>query len=75
MYAKDLAGTPVGTAVYHPIEMRAFSARVGDIAFFDENGKYQWPMGLQCVPRPGTSNKSNFDLISVCKNFIGMSTE
>jgi hypothetical protein len=42
MYAKDLAGTPVGTAVYHPIEMRAFSARVGDIAFFDENGKYQW---------------------------------
>jgi len=41
-FADNLGGTPLGTAVYHPIELKRSSGRVGDIAFFDENGKYQW---------------------------------
>ena len=41
-FAADLSGTPLGTAVYHPITMREKFGRVGDIAFFDSVGKYQW---------------------------------
>ena len=41
-YAENLRHTDLGLAVYHPIEFRQRSGRVGDIGFFDENGKYQW---------------------------------
>jgi hypothetical protein len=41
-FASNLDRTPLGTAVYHPVELEMLSGRVGDIAFFDEKGKYQW---------------------------------
>ena len=41
-YATNLWTTSLGTAIYHPIELEENSGKVGDIAFFDENGKYQW---------------------------------
>jgi hypothetical protein len=31
-----------GTAIYHPLEFRSHSGRVGDIAFFNSQGKYMW---------------------------------
>jgi hypothetical protein len=41
-YAENLGSTVLGTAVYRPVELEETSGRVGDIAFFDRNGKYQW---------------------------------
>jgi hypothetical protein len=41
-FSANLAGTPLGTAVYHPVPFNQRSGRVGDIAFFDENGGYKW---------------------------------
>ena len=43
-YAINLKGTPMGTAVYQPIQLHPESkvGRVGDIAFFDEEGRYEW---------------------------------
>ena len=43
-YATDLRGTPLGLAVYQPLPLQQEEkvGRVGDIAFFDEDGKYQW---------------------------------
>jgi hypothetical protein len=38
-YAKNLAGTPMGMALYHPILMREREG-VGDVGFFDEDGKW-----------------------------------
>jgi hypothetical protein len=43
-YAANLRGTPLGTAVYQPLQMQPETkfGRVGDVAFFDEEGKYEW---------------------------------
>lgn len=41
-FAANLGGTALGTAVYQPVKMRDKSGRVGDIAFFDNVGKYVW---------------------------------
>jgi len=41
-YAANLTGGLLGVAVYHPVAFRAETGRVGDIAFFDELGIYQW---------------------------------
>jgi hypothetical protein len=43
-YAANLRGTPLGVAVYQPIPLQNETkvGRVGDIAFFDEDGKYEW---------------------------------
>jgi hypothetical protein len=38
-FAKNLAGTPLGTAIYHPIPWREKEG-VGDIGFFDGDGKW-----------------------------------
>jgi hypothetical protein len=42
-YAVNLASqSRGGTAIYHPLEFRAHCGRVGDIGFFDSQGKYIW---------------------------------
>jgi hypothetical protein len=41
-YARNLGGTPLGIAVYDPVELCSNSGRVGDIAFFDDTGRYRW---------------------------------
>ena len=41
-YAANLGGSALGVAVYIPVPFRDGSGRVGDIAFFDEKGVYQW---------------------------------
>jgi hypothetical protein len=43
-YASNLTGTPMGMALYEPIPYRdnRFYGRVGDVAYFDSNGAYQW---------------------------------
>lgn len=38
-FAKNLAGTPWGMALYHPILLREREG-VGDIGFFNEDGKW-----------------------------------
>jgi len=38
-FAKNLAGTPLGTALYHPIPLRE-NEGVGDIGFWDRDGKW-----------------------------------
>lgn len=38
-FAKNLAGTPLGTAIYHPILWQE-KGSVGDIGFFDRDGKW-----------------------------------
>ena len=44
VYAINLGGTPFGLPVYEPIPFRdgIKVGRVGDIAFFDQEGGYQW---------------------------------
>lgn len=41
-YARNLSGTPLGIALYDPVELSSKSGRVGDIAFFDDTGRYRW---------------------------------
>ena len=41
-YAKDLEGTALGVPVYYPIELGDHTGRVGDIAYFDQTGRYRW---------------------------------
>jgi hypothetical protein len=38
-FAQNLTGTPLGTAIYHPILWREQDG-VGDIGFFDGDGKW-----------------------------------
>lgn len=38
----NLQSIQLGIAVYGPIEMRQYSGRVGDVGFFDREGKYRW---------------------------------
>ena len=44
VYALNLGGTPLGLPIYEPIPFRdgINVGRVGDIAFFDQEGGYQW---------------------------------
>lgn len=41
-FARNLSGSYPGLAVYNPIQLRSHSGKIGDIAFFDENGRYMW---------------------------------
>jgi hypothetical protein len=41
-FAENLKGANLGTALYHPVQLKEHSGRVGDIAFFNNEGKYQW---------------------------------
>ena len=43
-YAANLRGTSLGLAVYQPLPLQQDTkvGRVGDIAFFDEDGEYEW---------------------------------
>jgi hypothetical protein len=41
-YASNLNGFGRGTAVYRPEVEPEQSGRVGDVAFFDLEGRYQW---------------------------------
>ena len=43
-YVANLRGTPLGLAVYQPLPLQQETkvGRVGDIAFFDDDGKYEW---------------------------------
>lgn len=40
-YAKNLKCS-LGTAVYLPLPLRPHSGRVGDVAFFHSDGRYEW---------------------------------
>jgi hypothetical protein len=42
VFAQNLGGTPLGVAVYHPIPLKGNSGRVGDVAFFNGDGGYEW---------------------------------
>ena len=44
VYAINLGGTPLCLPIYEPIPFRdgINVGRVGDIAFFDQEGGYQW---------------------------------
>jgi hypothetical protein len=41
-YASNLSSVALGTALYRPVEFRTHSGRVGDIAFVDKMGIFQW---------------------------------
>ena len=41
-FAENLKDVNLGTALYHPVQLKEHSGRVGDIAFFNSEGKYQW---------------------------------
>ena len=43
-YSANLRGTPLGIALYQPLQLQPETqvGRVGDIAFFDEDGRYEW---------------------------------
>jgi hypothetical protein len=42
-FAKNLQSqSRGGIAVYHPLEFLEHSGRIGDIAFFNSQGKYIW---------------------------------
>ena len=43
-YAANLRRTQLGLAVYQPLPLQQETkvGRVGDIAFFDEDGSYEW---------------------------------
>jgi hypothetical protein len=41
-YATNLSSVALGTALYRPVQFKALSGRVGDIAFIDKEGIYQW---------------------------------
>lgn len=41
-YARNLGGTPLGIATYQPVKLGTLYGRVGDIAFFDDTGRYRW---------------------------------
>jgi len=49
-YAANLKGDPMGMAVYQPIQLRREIpvGRVGDIAFFDNEGGYIWVSNAFC---------------------------
>ena len=40
-YAYNLKGKPLGTAIYRPVLLLNHSRRVGDIGFFDREGRYK----------------------------------
>ena len=62
-FAANLGGTALGTAVYQPVKMRDKSGRVGDIAFFNNVGKYVWLRNAFDTPVISTlpSRNSNSD--------------
>ena len=41
-FAKNLSRSFHGIAVYKPIEKGLHSGRIGDIGFFNDQGKYRW---------------------------------
>lgn len=41
LFAANLEGLGLGTAIYHPIQFREHSGRVGDIAPPDSEGSYK----------------------------------
>lgn len=41
-FAKNLLPASLGTAIYHPVELRDNCGRVGDVGFIDGFGTYHW---------------------------------
>ena len=41
-FAANLKGINHGTAIYRPFQMNDHSGKVGDVAFLDREGTYQW---------------------------------
>ena len=40
-FARNLEGVCPGVAIYHPIKFDEHSGRVGDVAFFEQDGTYR----------------------------------
>jgi len=41
-YAANFQKEGKGLAIYHPLKPRGHSQKVGDIAFFNQDGEYSW---------------------------------
>lgn len=50
-FAENLKGDPMGIALYHPLPLKqgiCDEGNVGDVAFFKNDGRYQWVSNAFC---------------------------